>query len=249
MSNPWSKFFWQDWETDPGLKLCGYAAQGLWMRCLCIAASHDPIGYVSVAGRPLDSTAIAMMTGGTEPEVVVLLTELERNGVFSRDAKGRIYSRRMIRDAKKAAIAKKNGKLGGNPTLLNEKEKSRWDKGRDKAPVKGGDKPHKPEARDSSVPKGTGEGAADPQKEMFDRGVELLTASGHSDRSARSIIGKWRKAHGETAALDAIRACQCQSPPVSQPVEWIPAYLSRRADRPEEQQNLLDAMHRRYVTK
>lgn len=113
----WTKFYWSDWETDHALKLCSFAAQGLWMRMLCIASAHDPIGYVAVAGRALDETAIARMTGGQESEVHDLLGELDRNGVFSRDRQGRIYSRRMVTDARRAAIARKNGKNGGNPSL------------------------------------------------------------------------------------------------------------------------------------
>lgn len=113
----WTKFFWSDWDTDPALRACSFAAQGFWMRLLCIAAAHDPIGYVAVAGRSLTETDIARMTGGSESEVSALLGELDRNGVFSRDRHGRIYSRRMVLDARKAAIAKKNGKLGGNPSL------------------------------------------------------------------------------------------------------------------------------------
>lgn len=110
------------------------------MDMLCIAASHDPIGYIAVAGRGLEETDIARMTGGTESEVHVLLGELDRNGVFSRDRKGTIYSRRMVADAKKAAIAKKNGKEGGNPTLCNSDINSASVKGS----VKPRDKPHKP---------------------------------------------------------------------------------------------------------
>jgi hypothetical protein len=106
------------------------------MDMLCIAAAHDPIGYVAVAGRNLDETSIARMTGGLESEVSALLGELERNGVFSRDRQGRIYSRRMVSDARRAAIARKNGKLGGNPTLGNNTEKHRADNPPDKAGVK-----------------------------------------------------------------------------------------------------------------
>jgi hypothetical protein len=139
----WSKFFWSDWETDPALRLCSLAAQGLWMRLLCIAAAHDPIGYVAVAGRGLSETDIARMTGVSESEAHALLGELDQNGVFSRDRKQRIYSRRLIKDAKASAEAKKNGKLGGNPNLR---------KGSDNPPPvnpqhKTRHKPHKPEAR------------------------------------------------------------------------------------------------------
>lgn len=34
----WAKFFWADWAGDNCLSLCTLAAQGLWMRLLCIAA-------------------------------------------------------------------------------------------------------------------------------------------------------------------------------------------------------------------
>lgn len=139
----WTKFYWSDWESDPALRLCSLAAQGLWMRMLCIASAHDPIGYVAVAGRGLDETALARMTGCSGSEVIDLLGELERNGVFSRDRTGRIYSRRMVSDAKKAAIARKNGKQGGNPSLAKQKEKSASDNPPDNTPLK----TQEPEAR------------------------------------------------------------------------------------------------------
>lgn len=139
----WTKFFWSDWDTDPALRLCSFSAQGLWMRMLCIASAHDPIGYVAVAGRALDETSIARMTGGLESEVRDLLGELERNGVFSRDRQGRIFSRRMVKDAKRAAIARKNGKKGGNPSLGKGEGISRWDNPSDNTPLK----PQEPDAR------------------------------------------------------------------------------------------------------
>ena len=141
-SNPWSKFFWQDWEADPALRLCSLAAQGLWMRCLCIAAKSDPIGYVTINGRPLDATDLARLTGEAESSVRTLLSELDRGGVFSRDSKDRIYSRRMLRDHKKAKTARQNGKLGGNPSI----GKQRGFSPSDNPVVKGVDKPQSPEA-------------------------------------------------------------------------------------------------------
>jgi hypothetical protein len=142
----WSKFFWSDYENDPALKLCSLAAQGLWMRMLCIASAHDPIGYVAVAGRALDETDLARLTGSSESEVASLLGELDRNVVFSRDRHGRIFSRRMTRDARKAATARKNGKLGGNPTLSNKTVNTASDNPPDNVGVK----PQKPEAKSQS---------------------------------------------------------------------------------------------------
>lgn len=113
----WTKFYWSDWASDPRLKLCSLAAQGLWMQLLCIAAQNDPIGYLSIADRPLGVTDFARLIGVSETELGDRLEELERNRVFSRDRTGRIYSRRMVNDAKKAAEYVKWGKMGGNPTL------------------------------------------------------------------------------------------------------------------------------------
>jgi len=136
----WTKFYWSDWSNDPALKLCSLAAQGLWMRCLCIAAEADPTGYVTVNGRTLEATDIARLAGVTEIECAPLLAELERNGVFSRARNGTIYSRRMIKDQKKARIARENGKNGGNPILCNNEGNSPLDNQQ----VKGGLKTHIP---------------------------------------------------------------------------------------------------------
>lgn len=99
------------------LKMCSLAAQGLWMRMLCIAAQHDPTGYVSINRVGLDPEGISRIVGAGVDEVRSLIGELSLNGVFSRDRNGTIYNRRMVRDAKKALVARRNGKLGGNPKL------------------------------------------------------------------------------------------------------------------------------------
>ncbi|PBC02386.1 hypothetical protein [Mesorhizobium sp. WSM3860] len=143
----WSRFFWSDWESDPNLRLCSLAAQGLWMRMLCIAAAHQPVGYVAIAGKGLDESALARLAGCSEAELAALLAELEQNGVFSRDRQGRIYSRRMIADARKARAARRNGLKGGNPSLSKESAFSPSDKPWVKAEDKGEDKPQSPEAK------------------------------------------------------------------------------------------------------
>lgn len=120
----WTKFYWQDWLADVGVRRCSLAARGLWMDMLCIAAQHDPIGYVAIEGEGLTHDDIARMAGIASSEVSILIGELERNGVFARDRKSTIYSRRMVRDARKAAENKKNGKLGGNPSVCFDSEKT-----------------------------------------------------------------------------------------------------------------------------
>lgn len=126
--NPSSVFYWKDYENDEGLRVSSLAAQGLWMRLLCVAAKADPYGYILVNGHPVEAAGIARLAGVTEDEAKPLLLELERNGVFSVDRRGRMFSRRMVRDAAARTKAQKNGSKGGNPALRsssgNSKEKS-----------------------------------------------------------------------------------------------------------------------------
>lgn len=146
-ANPWSKFFWNDWENDPELRLCSLAAQGLWMRLLCLAAKSNPTGFVAVAGRPCSSTDIARLSGVSEQEVESLLGELSRNGVFSRDAQGRIYCRRMVRDNRKRQKLRQNGAKGGQASFLNGKGIFAPDEQNAEQPSEQAFEPQKPESR------------------------------------------------------------------------------------------------------
>lgn len=169
VANPWSKFFWNDWENDPALRLCTLAAQGLWMRLLCLAAKSNPTGFVAVAGRPCSSTDIARLSGVSEQEVESLLGELSRNGVFSRDAQGRIYSRRMVRDNRKRQKLRQNGAKGGQASFLNGKGIFAQAELFDEQPSEQGSEPQKPESRvhkPESIPP-VGPPAAKPKAEAI----------------------------------------------------------------------------------
>ncbi|NOT40150.1 MAG: hypothetical protein HOP13_06635 [Alphaproteobacteria bacterium] len=118
----WSKFFWSDCQAEPTLKRCSLAARGLWLEILCLAAQAEPAGYLVQDGKPLDVRRLARNAAAPEDEVTTLLAELETEGVFSRDRRGRIYSRRLVREAKLRASGLKTGKQGGNPSLCRPKE-------------------------------------------------------------------------------------------------------------------------------
>ncbi|MEM7797769.1 MAG: hypothetical protein AAF633_01150 [Chloroflexota bacterium] len=55
----------------------------------------------------MDSTAVARLCGISAEEAEDLMEELHLNGVFSRDRRGWIYNRRMVKDAKRSATGKK----------------------------------------------------------------------------------------------------------------------------------------------
>lgn len=118
---PWSKFHWADYERDPDLLVCSFAAQGLWMRLLCFMARAERHGYLIHKGRPLPIDRLLRVVGGTADEVVPLLHELEDQGVLARDADGVIYSRRMVRDRERLERDRANGRTGGNPALVGRR--------------------------------------------------------------------------------------------------------------------------------
>ena len=142
LADPWSKFFWSDWEADQGLRLCSLSAQGLWMRMLCVCARHEPKGYLAINGHPLAVDAIARLAGVAETEAENLLAELDRNGVFSRNRSGCIYSRRMVRDEKRSQEGRKHKKRGLSQGNENVEEISLPSRGPTRGPS-----PQKPEAR------------------------------------------------------------------------------------------------------
>lgn len=64
-------------------------------------------------------------------------------------------------------------------------------------------------------------------KRIFDMGATLLAASGHEARAARSILGRWRKQHGDAAVLAALIDAEARA--ISNPVEWIARRLNAAA--------------------
>jgi hypothetical protein len=130
---PWFKFYPSDWRADQALRICSAAARGLWIECMCLMHEAKPYGHLLVNGRAVSEAQLANLTGIPQSELMALLMELESAGVFSRDGAGVIYSRRMARDARRAADGKMFGKRGGNPALVDKGA----DTGRDNGEVKG----------------------------------------------------------------------------------------------------------------
>ncbi len=55
----------------------------------------------------------------------------------------------------------------------------------------------------------------DPTKAVFDLGVSLLTATGHSDKAARSLVAKLRKALDDDGAMQVLVAAKSKTDPAS----------------------------------
>lgn len=78
----------------------------------------DRYGYLSMNGSVIPSESIARRCGcDSLTQYEALLSELGRAGVPGVTKEGVIFSRRMVRDAKKRKDSVLNGKKGGNPFL------------------------------------------------------------------------------------------------------------------------------------
>ena len=161
----WGKFYWSDWAGDTALAACSIAAQGLWMRLLCIAAQGAPYGYVTVGGKhPSDSLLkrLVQQPGMRLRDFRHLLEELERNGVVKRTDDGTLYSLRMVRDFARAEHASRGGKNrhrtttgqppDNHPATNGEPRNSAESRGNGRANVAGANGIQKQEA-DTKSPK------------------------------------------------------------------------------------------------
>jgi hypothetical protein len=80
---------------------------------LSIMSRSDKKGFLSINGKPMDSKELAKFVGEFKDKVEELLIELEYYKVFSRDADGTIYNRRMDRESDLSRKRAEAGRLGG----------------------------------------------------------------------------------------------------------------------------------------
>lgn len=127
---PSFQFYPADWRKDASLQLCSIAARGLWIEMICIAHECEEYGKLGQNGRGFSHQTLGKLVGLSPQTCKKLLAELETNKVFSRDAAGIIFSKRMIKDEYIRNIRSDAGSNGGNPLLLgnlvkqNGKQKS-----------------------------------------------------------------------------------------------------------------------------
>ena len=124
--NPWTKWYWQDWEADTGLRASSLAAQGLWMRMLSIMARSKKKGFLLDGEKQMESKTLAKLTGEPVVAIETLTEELRRHSVFSQLTDGTIFNRRMVKESEISDIRSRAGHLGGRPKKQNEsKSKSK----------------------------------------------------------------------------------------------------------------------------
>jgi hypothetical protein len=104
--------FWYyptDFERD--LQMLSLSAQGLWIRMMGWMHYCENRGYLELpTGIAMTEDDIAARAGKPKKEITKSIAEMERIGLFSRDERGCIFNRRMVKDAhisrvRKAAVA------------------------------------------------------------------------------------------------------------------------------------------------
>jgi hypothetical protein len=112
--NPWVKWFWQDYDSDTGLRSSSLAAQGLWMRMLSIMAKSRNFGFLLDGEEKMDSKTLAKQVGESQAVVESLIAELFQHGVPSKTIGGIIFNRRMARESSLSELKAKAGRLGAS---------------------------------------------------------------------------------------------------------------------------------------
>lgn len=201
---PWFKFYPTDWRSDPALRMCSIAARGLWIEMIALMHEAVPYGHLIVSGQSPTDTQLAVLAGTPSDQIPGLICELESAGVFSRTKEGVIFSRKMTRAAKKSAIARKNGKNGGNPSLCNNGENQPLVKGM----VKGGVKPRSqiPDAREKREAKASPKKASRLSPDwVLPKSWGEWAISMISERSVRLEADKFRDYWTSKAGKDAAK--------------------------------------------
>jgi hypothetical protein len=91
------------------------------MDMLCVMAEAD--GYLLVGDKPPDDDLLARIISVGVDDLRAAVAELEANHVFSRNSRGVIYSRRMVRDEKRRQTGRETGPLAQQATTGKDRQK------------------------------------------------------------------------------------------------------------------------------
>jgi len=124
-------WFWSDWLGDLAVRRLTLAERGLWIDLIAFAALANPTGYVcDDHGRPLTLEEIARVSNAGSPdEVAKLVSGILGKGACSRDRSGRLFNRRLVREAElraKRSFAGKKGALQTNRRYWDKSLNFNW---------------------------------------------------------------------------------------------------------------------------
>jgi len=113
-------WFWSDWAGDRAVRSLSPSERGLWIDLICLASDGEPQGFVcDRKGEPLPLEQIAHFANcSSTAEASSLIDGILSKGAASRDRSGRLYCRRMVRDAELSVKRRRAGVAGAAATKL-----------------------------------------------------------------------------------------------------------------------------------
>lgn len=138
---PYFYFYPGDWMKDPVLQTLSLAAQGLWLRMMCLMAEGSRRGFLEINGQPITTAQLARATGATVDEAHCLLKEMDESGFLKKDRRGILYCSHLVKQTELSHTRSRCGSLGGRPSKNAKKNKELIDlekqnKSKTKAKVK-----------------------------------------------------------------------------------------------------------------
>lgn len=123
MKKPAFQFYPGDWRKDQNLSRASLAAKGALIEIICLAFECEKRGKLMTDKKPWTIEEIAYAIGGDQKQNISAIEELLEKKILKKDSKNCIFSARMVRDEKIRKIRQEAGSKGGNPNLVNQKDK------------------------------------------------------------------------------------------------------------------------------
>lgn len=121
---PYMKWYPADLDAEPTLRLCSWEAGFLWVKLLGFMHHSPQRGFlIKENGDAYSEKDLVLSISGATPEKIVsCLFELESNAVFSRDRRGIIYCRKMVKGQKRIKnLTTKKTKTGDKSEINQSK--------------------------------------------------------------------------------------------------------------------------------
>lgn len=121
---PWMKWYTSDWRAEPTLRMVSRSARSVWVDLLGLMHESTLIGSLLLNGRIPTLQDLAKVLGDDPQRLAEWMDELREAGVYSVDADGTIYSRKMRYDAEISEKGRKDVQKRGGSWAPGKKQKT-----------------------------------------------------------------------------------------------------------------------------
>jgi len=110
---PAMPFYIGDWKKDPGVRALSKEEKYIWLEMLFLMWESEDRGYLSFNGKPIPDFMLAQMLDISEEKLKKIKEKFEFLNLYSKDKKGRIYSRKILKIVELSKIRSLAGKSKG----------------------------------------------------------------------------------------------------------------------------------------